>query len=70
MAKTKKKRNKKYTGADAADARPTIIRVQAANRGKLGQWLFERRALLKRLGQVILAVLVVSLLISGLSSLL
>lgn len=70
MAKTKKKRNKKYTGADAADARPTIIRVQAANRSKFGQWLFERRALLKRLGQVILAVLIVSLLISGLISLL
>ena len=47
MAKVKKKRNKKYTGADAAATRPTITRVQAVNRSKLGQWLFENQKMLK-----------------------
>jgi hypothetical protein len=47
MAKQKKKRNKSYTGADAAITRPIITRISAANRSKLGQWWFERKATLK-----------------------
>jgi len=47
MAKQKKKRNKVYTGADAAVTRPIITRISAANRSKLGQWWFEHKKALK-----------------------
>lgn len=47
MAKQKKKRNKVYTGADAAMTRPVITRISAANRSKLGQWWFEHKKALK-----------------------
>ena len=69
MAKVKKKRNKKYTGADAAATRPTITRVQAVNRGKLGQWLFENQKLLKMIRNVLLIGLVIAIIVSGIISL-
>ena len=69
MAKVKKKRNKKYTGADAAATRPTITRVQAVNRSKLGQWLFENQKMLKMIRNVLLIGLVVAIIISGIISL-
>ena len=69
MAKVKKKRNKKYTGADAAATRPTITRVQAVNRGKLGQWLFENKKMLKMIRNVLLIGLIVAIIISGIVSL-
>ena len=69
MSKVKKKRNKKYTGADAAATRPTITRVQAVNRGKLGQWLFENQKMLKMIRNVLLIGLVVAIIISGIISL-
>ena len=69
MAKVKKKRNKKYTGADAAATRLTITRVQAVNRGKLGQWLFENQKMLKMIRNVLLIGLVVAIIISGIISL-
>ncbi|MNH49910.1 hypothetical protein D3C73_15050 [compost metagenome] len=47
MAKQKKKRTKKYSGADAAVTRPVVTRVTAANRNKIGQWWFERKKILK-----------------------
>lgn len=47
MAKQKKKRNKAYTGADAAITRPVITRIQATNRSKIGQWWFDRKRVLK-----------------------
>ena len=45
--KQKKKRNKQYRGADAAMDRPSITRVSAANRSKIGQWWFDRKRVLK-----------------------
>ena len=69
MAKVKKKRNKKYTGADAAATRPTITRVQAVNRGKPGQWLFENQKMLKMIRNVLLIGLVIAIIISGIISL-
>ena len=69
MAKAKKKRTKKYSGADAAAARPTITRVQAVNRSQLGQWMHERRQLLKTGGIIGLILLVIVLVISGIVSL-
>lgn len=56
MAKQKKKRSKVYSGADAAAAKPTITRISAVNRSKLGQWWFDRKKILK---PVIIAVIVV-----------
>jgi hypothetical protein len=47
MAKQKKKRNKPYTGIDAATTQPVITRISAANRSKLGQWWFEHKKTLK-----------------------
>ena len=47
MGQQKKKRSKKYSGADAASARPSITRVQAVNRSKLGQWWHEKKRIVK-----------------------
>lgn len=47
MVKQKKKRNKAYSGSDAADARPTITRISAVNRSRLGQWWFDRKRILR-----------------------
>ena len=69
MAKVKKKRNKKYTGADAAATRPTITRVQAVNRSKLGQWLLENQKMLKMIRNVLLIGLVIAIIVSGIISL-
>lgn len=43
MAKQKKKRSKKYTGADAKTSQPQIVRIQAVKRSKFGQWWFEKK---------------------------
>ena len=47
MAKTKKKRNKAYRGADAASAQPSVTRLSAAKRNKLQQWWFEKKRFAK-----------------------
>ena len=47
MAKQKKKRNKKYSGTDAAVTRPSITRVEAVNRNKLSQWWFDHKRIAK-----------------------
>lgn len=60
MAKQKKKRNKSYTGKDAAVTRPVITRIKANNRSKLGQWWFDNKTKLKPTlitGSVILFVI-------------
>ena len=49
MPKVKKKRTKKYSGADAAMTRPTVTRLTAIRRNKLQLWWLERRRLLKPL---------------------
>ncbi|OYX41606.1 hypothetical protein B7Y94_04805 [Candidatus Saccharibacteria bacterium 32-49-12] len=69
MAKVKKKRNKKYAGADATSARPKITRVQAVNRSRLGQWLHERKKLAKPIGTISLIGAILALVISGIISL-
>lgn len=43
MSKQKKKRTKRYQGADAKTARPNIIRVEAVKRSKTGQWWHDNR---------------------------
>jgi hypothetical protein len=61
MAKQKKKRNKVYTGADAAIDRPIITRISAANRNKVAQWWFEHKRITKPVliaGGVIIALII------------
>lgn len=38
MSKNRKKRNKPYTGADAAPTGPTVHRYVAVQRSPLGEW--------------------------------
>lgn len=45
--KHKKKRNKRYQGADAAMTKPTVTRVSAANRNKVEQWWFDNKRVVK-----------------------
>ncbi len=47
MAKQKKKRNKSYSGADAAISRPIITKIAAADRSRISQWWFDRKTVLK-----------------------
>ncbi len=60
MGQQKKKRNKKYSGSDAATARPSITRVQAVNRSKIGQWWHEKKRIAK---PVLIAAAVVIILV-------
>lgn len=43
MVKQKKKRTKKYTGADAATSRPVVTRINAVKRNKLQLWWLEKK---------------------------
>jgi hypothetical protein len=54
--KPKKKRNKQYRGIDAAITRPTVTRISAVKRSKLGQWWFDHKRVAK---PIIIATLVV-----------
>ena len=59
MAKQKKKRSKKYSGSDAAMTRPSITRVEAVQRSKIGQWWHDHKRIAKPLliaGAVILVI--------------
>ncbi len=47
MRKNKKKRNKAYTGADAAITQPVITRISAINRNKPAQWWFDHKKIAK-----------------------
>lgn len=61
--KHKKKRNKAYTGADAAVTRPVITRVSAVNRSKIGQWWFDNKRVAKPIIIASLVALVIAWLI-------
>jgi hypothetical protein len=43
MSKNRKKRNKPYTGVDAAPAGPTVHRYVAVQRSPLGEWWHTRK---------------------------
>ncbi|MGV9001541.1 MAG: hypothetical protein ACOH18_01120 [Candidatus Saccharimonadaceae bacterium] len=57
--KVKKKRNKQYTGADAAITKPVVTHISAANRSKPGQWWFDHKRIAKPV--LIVAVVVIVL---------
>jgi hypothetical protein len=69
MVKQKKKRNKKYSGADATVQRPKITRITAANRSKLSQWLFDHKKIIRIIGITLLIVIAIVITASGIVSL-
>lgn len=63
MAKQKKKRNKPYRGSDAANVRPSIIRVDAVKRNKLQLWWNDNKRLYKPVAIAVLVVIVIVMLV-------
>jgi hypothetical protein len=63
MTKHKKKRNKVYTGADAALDHPIVTRISAVNRSKIGQWWFEHSKVVKIVAKIAAVVIAVILII-------
>lgn len=53
--KQKKKRNKAYTGVDAAITRPIVTKISAVNRNIVSQWWFDHKRIAR---PVIIAALV------------
>ena len=64
MAKHKKKRNKVYTGVDAAMTKPIITKISAVNRNKPAQWWFDHKRIAKPIliasgvGTVVIVIIV------------
>lgn len=64
MAKKKKKRNKVYSGQDAAaPSEPIVRRYTAVDRGRLGQWWFEKKKIIKYSTITVLVIIFISWLI-------
>jgi len=59
--KQKKKRNKQYTGIDAAVTRPTVTRISAVHRNPVSQWWFDNKRIAR---PVIIAVIVAAVLVT------
>lgn len=53
MSKIKKRRNKAYSGADAADKKPVIHRYVAVQRSPLQEWWLEKKRPLKIGGTIV-----------------
>ena len=47
MAKQKKKRTKKYSGADAKQVAPQVMRVSAEDRSPAKEWWIEHKQIVK-----------------------
>jgi hypothetical protein len=45
--KQKKKRNKAYTGVDAATTKPSVTRISAVHRSKPNQWWHDHKKIAK-----------------------
>ncbi len=65
-AKQKKKRNKKYQGADAKISTPQVVRVSAEERSRFREWWLTYGRLTKFVGAAVGIVLAVILLVIGL----
>jgi hypothetical protein len=64
MAKQKKKRNKQYTGQDAAVTKATVTRISAVQRSAFGQWWFDHKRVARPVGiGVIVAIVVIAVII-------
>jgi hypothetical protein len=58
--KQKKKRNKVYQGAEAAITRPTVTKITAVNRSRVGQWWFDHKRIAR---PVLIAAAVVAVIV-------
>jgi hypothetical protein len=62
MSKRQKKRNKRYHGEDAATpvpSEPIVHHYSAIDRGRVGQWWFEKKRAIKTTAKVAAIVLAV-----------
>ncbi|NLA43150.1 hypothetical protein GX865_03305 [Candidatus Saccharibacteria bacterium] len=66
MSNRKKKRNKRYRGADAKQSTPNIIRVSAVKRSKTGQWWHEKKRSIMTSAGIVAVVIVVLIIIAEL----
>lgn len=64
--KQKKKRNKKYQGADAKVSSPQVVRVSAEERSRFTEWWLTYGRLVKFIATAIGVILVLILLVVGL----
>ena len=53
--KQKKKRNKAYTGVDAAITRPVVTKISAVSRNPVSQWWFDHKKIAR---PIIIAALI------------
>lgn len=58
--KQKKKRNKAYTGVDAAITRPIVTKISAVNRNPVSQWWFDHKRIAR---PIIIAAIVVAVIV-------
>ena len=58
--KQKKKRNKVYTGIDAAVTRPVVTKISAVNRNAVSQWWFDHKKVAR---PIIIAAIVVAVIV-------
>jgi len=63
--KQKKKRNKVYTGADAAISRPVITKISAVNRNPIAQWWFDHKRIARPVIIIALVIIAIVILIIG-----
>ncbi|HSE29317.1 MAG TPA: hypothetical protein VLA77_01905 [Candidatus Saccharimonadales bacterium] len=52
MSRKNKKRDRKYSGADAAASKPNITRVTAVVRSPLGEWWHENKKRVKLIAMI------------------
>lgn len=56
MAKRKKKRNKVYSGQDAAIKQPVVHRYEAVERSVFGEWWLAKKRVIKIGGGAVLVI--------------
>lgn len=61
--KQKKKRNKAYTGADAAITRPVVTKISAVHRNPINQWWFDHKRIARPIAIAAVVVIVLVILI-------
>lgn len=65
MAKHKKKRNKVYSGIDAAITKPIITKIEAKNRSRISQWWFDNKKVIKPIATTAGIVFAIIIIIIG-----
>lgn len=61
--KQKKKRNKAYTGVDAAITRPIVTKISAVHRNPINQWWFDHKRIARPIGIAAIIVIVIVILV-------